>query len=146
MTEKYRSALGLMPTTTKYKYLIAQKSNFMNIFTYASLIHSYQTWREKVASTRQRINHLLRNVFILGYLDMIWNGYQLLELNEHSEMHEFLVHSPLFEILCNHATRRWQFTVVFECKINVSLYSSWQVLTKNCTSRWTFLTKHTCAR
>ena len=32
------------------------------------------------------------------------------------------------------STRRWQFTILFECKINLLLYSS-----QNCTGHWTFL-------
>ena len=81
MAEKYRSALGLMPTTTKYKHLIAQISNSMNILTFASLTHSNQTWSEKVASTnyitRQKINHFIAERICLFYLDMILNGCQL---------------------------------------------------------------------
>ena len=34
----------------------------MNIFTFPSLIHSYQTWPEKVASSRQKINFYRRSL------------------------------------------------------------------------------------
>ena len=73
MTEKYRSALGLMPTTTKYKHLIAQNSNFMNIFTFASLIHSNQTWPEKSRIYKAENQPFIakRICLYLGYFDMI---------------------------------------------------------------------------
>ena len=98
--------------------------------------------------TRQKINHLLRNAFVFIWVfryDLKWVsiiGIKWTQCN--AWIHCLLSFIWCFMLTCN-STGRWQFTVLFECKINLSLYSSWQVLTQNCTGHWTFLKTYMCS-
>ena len=86
--------------------------------------------------TRQKINHLLRNAFVFIWVfryDLKWVSIIGIKWTQwNAWIYCLLSFIWYFMVTCN-STGRWQFTVLFECKINLSLYSSWQVLMQNCT-------------